>query len=40
MLAFLRDGRPGTAIELPGGLELARRGDRFRLGPSGTDPVA
>jgi tRNA(Ile)-lysidine synthase len=34
MLAFFRDGRPGTAIELPGGLELAREGDRFRLGAS------
>ena len=32
MLAFLREARPGTAIELPGGLELAREGDAFRLG--------
>lgn len=34
MLAFFRDGRPGTAIELPGGLALAREDDRFRLGLS------
>jgi tRNA(Ile)-lysidine synthase len=33
MLDFLRSGRPGTAIELPGGLALAREGERFRLGP-------
>jgi len=38
MLAFFRAGRPGTAIELPGGLELARDGDRFRLGPSRIAP--
>ena len=38
MLAFLRSGRPGTAIELPGGLELAREGERFRLGPSRVFP--
>lgn len=38
MLAFLRTGRPGTAIELPGGLELAREGETFRLGPSRVFP--
>ncbi len=38
MLAFLREGRPGTAIELPGGLELAHEGDAFRLGPSRATP--
>ena len=31
MLAFFHTGRPGTAIELPGGLELAREGERFRI---------
>ena len=31
MVAFLRGGRPGTAIELPGGLELARERAGFRL---------
>jgi len=38
MLAFFRAGRAGTAIELPGGLELAREGERFRLGPSRVFP--
>jgi len=36
MLAFLRDGRSGTAIELPGGLSLARERELFRLGPAAT----
>jgi tRNA(Ile)-lysidine synthase len=31
-VAFLREGRPGTAIELPGNLRLARSSDGFRLG--------
>ena len=38
MLAFFRSGRPGTAIELPGGLELSRQGERFRLGPTRVFP--
>ena len=38
MLAFFRSGRSGTAIELPGGLELARQAERFRLGPSRVAP--
>ena len=36
-LAFLRSARPGSAIELPGNLRLARMPDGFRLGP-GTCP--
>lgn len=31
MVAFLRQGRAGTRIELPGGLVLARQGEGFRL---------
>jgi tRNA(Ile)-lysidine synthase len=32
VLAFLREGRPGTAIELPGGIRLRReKGDSFLL---------
>jgi tRNA(Ile)-lysidine synthase len=31
-LTFLRRARPGTAIELPGNLRLARTADGFRLG--------
>lgn len=31
MLAFLRTGRPGAYIELPGGLTLRRRRDHFQL---------
>jgi len=39
MLRFLRTARPGTAIELPGGLELARVGaGRFWIGPSRVGP--
>jgi tRNA(Ile)-lysidine synthase len=38
MDAFLREGRPGTAIELPGGLELARGREGFVLGPSRVFP--
>jgi tRNA(Ile)-lysidine synthase len=38
MTAFLRAGRPGTAIELPGHLELACEGDTCRLGPSRVFP--
>ena len=34
ILEFLRQGRPGTAIELPGDLELRRISpDCFRLAP-------
>ena len=32
-VAFLRDGRPGSRIELPGDLELRRDRAGFRLGP-------
>jgi len=35
---FLRNGRPGTHIELPGGLELRRERDEFRLVPVGLQP--
>jgi tRNA(Ile)-lysidine synthase len=38
MLRFLREGRSGTAIELPGGLELAREQEYFRLSPSRVFP--
>ncbi|MDH3213020.1 MAG: tRNA lysidine(34) synthetase TilS [Myxococcales bacterium] len=38
VLAFLRSGRPGTRIELPGGLRLERAGDGFCLGPAVRDP--
>jgi tRNA(Ile)-lysidine synthase len=34
MDAFLRDGRAGRAIELPGALRLVRDGLDFRLGPA------
>jgi hypothetical protein len=33
MLAFLRAGRRGTHIELPGGRVLSRERAGFRLGP-------
>jgi tRNA(Ile)-lysidine synthase len=33
VLAYLRDSRPGTRLELPGGLRLERRGRVARLGP-------
>jgi tRNA(Ile)-lysidine synthase len=33
MLKFLRSGRVGTAIELPGGVLLGRDREGFRLGP-------
>ena len=35
---FLRNARPGTHIELPGGLELRRERDTFRLVPAGLRP--
>ncbi len=35
MVAFFRTGRPGTAIELPGGLVLAHEGGSFRLSRAG-----
>jgi tRNA(Ile)-lysidine synthase len=44
MLDFLRRGRPGTRLELPGGLTLRRGSTGFRLGPlpsagrGGVDP--
>lgn len=34
MLAFLRTGRPGRRLQLPGGLELTAGPGAFRLGPS------
>jgi tRNA(Ile)-lysidine synthase len=34
-LAFLREGRPGRRLELPGGLALARESRGFRLGRLG-----
>jgi tRNA(Ile)-lysidine synthase len=37
-LAFLRSARPGTAIELPGGLALSRERTAFRLGPVRCQP--
>ena len=37
-LAFLRGARPGTAIELPGGLALSRERAAFRLGPAACRP--
>ena len=37
-LAFLRGARPGTAIELPGGLALSRERAGFRLGPAACRP--
>jgi tRNA(Ile)-lysidine synthase len=37
-LAFLRSARPGTAIELPGGLALSRERAAFRLGPAACRP--
>ena len=33
MLGFLRTGRSGTQIELPGGIRLERDRAGFRLGP-------
>lgn len=33
MLRFLRSGRPGACLELPGGLRMRRQRDHFRLGP-------
>jgi tRNA(Ile)-lysidine synthase len=38
MLRFLRAGRSGTAIELPGGLVLARDRRGFSLGPRRVEP--
>ena len=35
---FLREGRPGTRIELPGGFLLRRDRAGFLLGPVGVDP--
>jgi tRNA(Ile)-lysidine synthase len=35
---FLRSGRTGSRIELPGGLELRRERDAFRLVPVGVQP--
>jgi tRNA(Ile)-lysidine synthase len=37
-LAFLRSARPGTRIELPGGLGLARERRAYRLGPGACQP--
>jgi len=31
LVKYLREGRTGTAIELPGGRELAREGGSFQL---------
>jgi tRNA(Ile)-lysidine synthase len=39
-LRFLRAGRRGARLELPGGLRLARERDGFRLGPVGRRPPA
>jgi tRNA(Ile)-lysidine synthase len=39
-LAFLRRGRRGARLELPGGLALSRGPDGFRLGPVGRRPPA
>ena len=39
MLAFLRTGRSGTRIELPGGRVLWRERSRFRLGPLAPAPA-
>ncbi len=38
MLAFLETARPGRAIQLPGGIELARDRRGFRLGPLPSGP--
>ncbi len=38
-LAFLRSGRSGTRLELPGGLRLERGAEGFRLGPLAAGPV-
>ena len=38
MQRFLRSARPGSAIELPGGLRLRRDRDGFRLGPAAAPP--
>ena len=35
MVDFLREGRPGRRLELPGGLALVREAGRFRLGRFG-----
>jgi tRNA(Ile)-lysidine synthase len=40
MVAFLRSGRPGTRLELPGGLRLERGRNGFRLGPVAGDPAS
>ncbi len=37
---FLRTGRPGSGIELPGGRRLRRERDTFRLEPSPGEPPA
>lgn len=39
-LAFLRAGRRGARLELPGGLSLTHERDGFRLGPVGRRPPA
>jgi tRNA(Ile)-lysidine synthase len=39
MLSFLRAGRPGTRIELPGRLWLERDAAGFRLGPIAREPA-
>jgi len=38
LLDFLRTARPGTAIELPGGIRLRRERGAFWLGPAGGPP--
>ncbi len=40
MLSFLRSGRPGTRIELPGRLCLERDARGFRIGPVAREPAA
>ena len=37
-LGFLRSARPGTRLELPGGLRLSRERTGFRLGPAACPP--
>jgi hypothetical protein len=38
MSEFLRNGRVGTHIEVPGGLRLERDSEGCRLGPVGPRP--
>ncbi len=40
MLSFLRSGRPGTRIELPGRLYLERDARGFRIGPVARGPAS